>query len=78
MRPIADALTPPFLLAALLLCLAGAVKLRSPAGASRALAALGLTPGRGLVRAFAAGELALGLAAVFDPGRVVAGAVAGV
>ncbi len=73
---MAQALTPPFLLAALLLCVAGAAKLRAPAAAGRALRGLGLPGPPGLVRAFAAGELALGLWSALHPGRLAAGAVA--
>jgi hypothetical protein len=75
---MAQALTPPFLLAALVLCVAGAAKLRSPAAAVRALAALGLARGAraGLVRAFAVGELALGAWCLLAPARLAAGALA--
>jgi hypothetical protein len=75
---VADALTPPFLVAATVLCIAGAFKLRSPAGAARALGVLGLPARVALVRALAAGELALGVWCAIDAGRVAAGALAGV
>jgi hypothetical protein len=52
---VANALTVPHAIAALVLCVAGVAKLRSPTPAARAL---GVAPG--LVRAFAAGEIALG------------------
>jgi hypothetical protein len=54
------ALTPPFIAAALVLCVAGVAKLRAPAAAVRALSVLGVGIGSGGVRAFAAFELALG------------------
>lgn len=54
------ALTPPFIAAALVLCVAGVAKLRSPAAAVRALRVLGLGAGSGAVRALAAFELVLG------------------
>ena len=76
LESIAEALTPPFLLAALLLCLAGAAKLRSPAGAARALEALGLPARPAWVRVLGAGELALGVLGAVAPGRVAAGALA--
>jgi hypothetical protein len=70
------ALAPPFILAALVLCAAGALKLRSPAGAAGALRALGL-PGRPwLVRGLALGELALGIACAAYPTRALAAVLA--
>ncbi len=56
------ALAPPFVVAALLLCVAGASKLRAPAVAA---AALRTSPW--VIRALAAGEVALGLAGAVDP-----------
>jgi hypothetical protein len=73
---MAQALTPPFLVAAFVLCVAGVAKLRAPATATRALAVLGLPARSGLVRALAAGEVALGLWCVASPGRLAAGAMA--
>jgi uncharacterized membrane protein YphA (DoxX/SURF4 family) len=71
-----QALTPPFLVAGLVLCVAGAAKLRSPAAATRALAALGLPARAALVRAFSVCELVLGLWCVADPGPLTAGLMA--
>jgi hypothetical protein len=67
---MAEVLTPPFLLAALVLCVAGAAKLRSPAAAGRALRVLGLPGGATPVRALAVAELVLGLGCAIDPGRI--------
>jgi hypothetical protein len=72
---VAQALTPPFLLAALVLGIAAAAKLRSPAAAVRALAVLGLPARAGLVRAIAAAEAAVGLWCLADPGPVPAAAM---
>ncbi|MGH2868385.1 MAG: MauE/DoxX family redox-associated membrane protein [Solirubrobacteraceae bacterium] len=58
---MANALTVPHAVAALVLCVAGLAKLRSPAGAARAV---GLPPGP--VRIFAGAELALGVWALAD------------
>ncbi len=65
------ALAPPFLVAALLVCVAGALKLRSP---DRAAAALGM--GRWGVRGLALGEVALGAACALAPTRPLAVALA--
>ncbi len=59
-----------------MLCVAAALKLRSPAAAARALGALGLPARLGLVRALAAGELALGAWCAVHPVRPAAGAIA--
>jgi hypothetical protein len=56
---VANALTIPHAVAALVLCVAGAAKLRSPTAAARAVR---LVPGP--VRAFAGAELALGAVAL--------------
>ena len=53
---MANALTVPHAVAALILCVAAAAKLRSPGGAARAIGR-----GPGAVRAFAVAELALGV-----------------
>jgi hypothetical protein len=65
---MADALTPPLLVASAVLIVAAVAKLRAPAGAVGALVTLGMpvravrgAAGRGLVRGFAVGELALGV-----------------
>jgi Methylamine utilisation protein MauE len=68
---VSHALTPPFLVAALVLCVAGVAKLRAP---QTAAAALGTRPG--VIRALALGELALGLACVVHPTRALAVALA--
>lgn len=75
---MADALAPPFLLAAAVLCLAGAAKLQSPSAAAAALRTLRLPAGRAAVRAFAVGELGLGAWCAVAPGRVNAMLMAGV
>jgi hypothetical protein len=59
---LADALTGPHALAAVVLCIAGLAKLRSPATAAAALA---VRPA--LIRSFALFELALGAAALLSP-----------
>jgi hypothetical protein len=73
---VAEVLTAPFLVAASVLCIAGAAKLRSPAEAARALAALGLPARLALVRTLAVGELSLGVWCALDPVHVAAGAMA--
>jgi hypothetical protein len=67
-------LTDPMAVAAIVVVLAGLAKLRSPAVAVRALHALGIPGGSGLVVAVGAGEFALGLWWLIAPGA--AGAVA--
>jgi hypothetical protein len=74
---VADALTAPFAAAALVLLVAGIAKLRSPAGAVRALVGAGLPARAGLVRAFATAEAALGAWCLFHPVALAAGALAG-
>ena len=56
------AVTPPFVVAALLLCVAGTLKLRSPVAAA---AALGVS--RWVVRGLAWGEIVLGAACALFP-----------
>jgi uncharacterized membrane protein YphA (DoxX/SURF4 family) len=70
------ALTPPFAAAALVLCIAGVAKLRSPAEAVEALRTLGVPGSRFLMRILGVFEVVLGLLAVFEPSRVVAAVVA--
>jgi hypothetical protein len=65
---VTQALAPPFLVSALVLCVAGLAKLRAP---DTAADALGLPTW--LIRALAAGELALGAVCALHPTR--AGAV---
>ncbi|HEY5318314.1 MAG TPA: MauE/DoxX family redox-associated membrane protein [Solirubrobacteraceae bacterium] len=62
-------LTTPIAVAAIVLAVAGAAKLRSPAGASRALAAAGFSVPGGVVRLIASGELALAALVLLAPGR---------
>jgi len=67
-----DLLLGPFLAAAALLLAAGVPKLADPLPLVRALRAAGVPAGRSVVRAFAAGEVAVGTAAVLAPGRLTA------
>lgn len=75
-----DALVGPYLASAALLVAAAAAKLRDPMPLMRALLSVGLPVGlprgRHLVRAGAAAELALGLAAIAVGGRLAAVGVA--
>jgi hypothetical protein len=73
---MAQALTAPLLVAALILCTAGIAKLRSPATATRALAGAGLPSSTLAVRAFAAAELVLGAWSMLAPDRLAAAALA--
>ena len=73
---MADALTPPLLVAAVVLAIAGFAKLRAPSGAMRALQSLGLPASPVLVRAFAVGEVALATWALIHPSRLVVAALA--
>jgi hypothetical protein len=59
---VSEALAPLFLVASVVLCLAGLTKLRAPAAAA---AALGV--GTWLIRAVAAGEVALGAVCLIHP-----------
>lgn len=73
---MAQALTGPYLIAALTLCVAGLAKLRAPDAAARAMRAADL-PGNGLaIRAFAIGEVALGAAAAVVATAATAAALA--
>jgi Methylamine utilisation protein MauE len=71
---VSEALTPLLLIAALVLCVAGAAKLRAPAQAAQAAAVLGLPGHSWLVRVLAVCELVLGGWVLVSPTR--AGAVA--
>jgi hypothetical protein len=62
----------PFLAAAALLVVAGGPKIADPLPLVRALRSVGLPAGRGLVRAFALAEVAIGLAALVQPSRSTA------
>ncbi|MFL5828447.1 MAG: MauE/DoxX family redox-associated membrane protein [Solirubrobacteraceae bacterium] len=74
---MADALTPPLLVASMVLMVAAVAKLRAPEGAVRALITLGVSlrgaSARALVRVFAMGELALGAWAFVGASRVACG-----
>lgn len=63
-----DALTAPFAAAALVLCIAGAAKLRAPGTALRAMSSIGIPARESLVWALAAAEIALGAVALTAPG----------
>jgi hypothetical protein len=73
-----QALAGPFLIAALVLCVAGVAKLRAPQSAADALGELGLPAHTALIRGFAAGEIALGAVAAVRPTPALAAAVAAV
>jgi hypothetical protein len=73
---VAQALSGPFLIAALTLCVAAVAKLRRPAPAAAALKALDLPGSETLIRLLAAAELALGLTAVVKPGVAPGAALA--
>ncbi len=73
---MAEALSGPFLIAALTLCVAGVAKLRSPVLALNALRAARLPGGTGVIRIFAVAELTLGIAAALRPRTVPAAALA--
>ena len=71
------ALAPPFVVAALLLCVAGGLKLRSPGPAAGALRVLGLPGAVWPVRAIAVGEVVLGVVCAVHPTRASAAVLAG-
>ena len=73
---MAQAVTPPFAVAAIVLCVAGVAKLRSPGTAANALAVLGAPGGVTLARAIAVGELALGCWCIVAPSRIGAALIA--
>jgi hypothetical protein len=73
---VSDALTAPFLIAALVLAVAGIQKVRSPAGAARALAAAGMPAPASLVRGFGLLEISLAVLCAVRPSAVTAGALA--
>jgi hypothetical protein len=75
---VAHAVTGPYLIAALTLCIAGFAKLRSPRPAARAMRAAGLRGNPLAIRVFAAGEVALGVAAAALATPVTAAALAAV
>jgi hypothetical protein len=69
---VSEALAPPFLVASLVLCLAGLAKLRAP---DTAAAALRISPS--LIRGLAVGEFVLGVSCVVQPTRATAVVLAG-
>jgi hypothetical protein len=73
---VSSALSAPFLAAAGVLCVSGVAKLRSPRAAIPALVLLRLPASSALVRAVAAAELTIGVAALIAPATATALAVA--
>ena len=73
---MAQALSGPFLIAALTLCVAGVAKLRSPAAALSTLRAAHLPGGTVAIRVFAGGEVTLGIVAALSPRTISAVALA--
>jgi hypothetical protein len=67
---VTQALSGPFLIAALTLCVAGAAKLRAPGPAVDALRSMSRWGSPALIRVAGAGELGLGIAAAISPGTV--------
>ena len=74
---MSPALTPPTIVAALALSVAGVLKLRSPHGAATALRALGLPVRAWTVPVLAGGELVLGAACAVNPTRATCAVLAG-
>lgn len=74
---MSQALTAPVLMAAALVCVAAAAKLREPAGAVRALRVLGLPARAWIVRALSVVEVAVGVAVLAAPGRATVAVLAG-
>ena len=73
---MADVLTAPLAVAALVLVIAGIAKLRAPAPAAGALRELGVPAAAPAIRALAAGEIALGVWALATPTSIAALALA--
>ncbi len=73
---MADVLTDPFAVAAIVVVVAGLAKLRKPRVAVAALSELGVPAGTGSVRLLAVFEVALGIACLIGPGAVAAAALA--
>ncbi len=71
-----ELLSVPFAAAALVLCVAGIAKIRSPRAATGALSSLGVGAVPGLVRALGALELLLGCYSLIAPGVETAAAMA--
>ena len=72
----ADAWSGPLVIAAGVLVVSGAAKVRTPASASDALRAIGAPAGAGAVRAVGVGEVVLGVAALLAGGTLLAAVVA--
>jgi hypothetical protein len=70
------ALVVPYAAAAVLLAVAGVPKVREPGDLVRAVRSVGMPFGRNAVRAFAAAEVVVALAALVVPGRVSAALLA--
>jgi len=73
---LTPAVAAPFLAASFMLAAAGAAKLHRPDDTARALLAAGLPGHRRLVRAGAAAEIVVGVAAIARPGPVTGALVA--
>lgn len=69
---MADILTGPFAVAAIVIALAGIAKLRAPAVAIAALSDLGLPAASAIVRMLGAAEIALALWCLLNPGLIQA------
>jgi hypothetical protein len=65
------ALTPPFMVAALVLIVAGVAKIRSPEPAALAMRTLGMPIPPAAIRTFAAAEMGLGATAALYPGSLI-------
>ena len=73
---MSQALTPGLLLGALILCVAGAAKLRAPQSAARAARTIGLPASPVLIRVFALAEVATGCWCAVRPSPISAGLLA--
>jgi hypothetical protein len=73
---MADVLTAPLAVAALVLIVAGLAKLRAPAPAAAALRELGRPAGQPLIRVLAVFEIAVGIWVLASPAGVAAIAIA--
>ena len=74
---MADVLTAPYAVAAIVVAVAGLAKLRAPAVATAALSELGLPSAAWIVRLLGAAELALAAWCLIDPAPVRAAALGG-
>jgi hypothetical protein len=73
---VASVLTGPFAVAAIVVAVAGVAKLHAPAVAVAASRELGLRAGPGVIRVFAAAEVALGVWCLVAPGAGAAAPLA--